>query len=190
MSHPYTVYENKNPEITFYGEYDFTMPNIQEVFEFYDIWEGLTHFRDKSGLLFPKRLIEKKNQIFTNCVKFKLRFKPNEKLTKKEMDDLKKETDDLINNTIKYPNFYGNGEILIETNKLLDQTTEKLPEDLKVRKHHLYMVNCEQYYGMVIVKDFIKCPYYIYQQNNGNHVIMSEDHIGQLNDKEKTVLGL
>lgn len=184
MSNLYAIYE-KETELTFYDKYDFTMPNIQKVFEFYNIWEGLHHFQNKSGLLFPIRLLEKKNQIFVNCIKCKLRFKPYcifEQLTKKE-------TDDLVNNIIKYPNLYGKGDILIETNKLLDPSTEQ-SEDLEVRKHNLYMVNCEQYYGMVIVKDFIKCSCYVFQQNNGNHVIMSEHHISQLNDKEKRILGL
>ena len=169
--------------IAFHGDYDFSMPNIEDMFQFYDIYEGSVNFKAKTGKLFPKYLIKQvEGRRFANCIKF------NEHLN--EDPCVGTQLQDNINKTIKYPSFYGKGEILLELHKLLEVHTEKQPEDLRIHRHTRYYVKCEMYQGTIIVKDILDYAYYIFQQNNGDYLIISDQHISILNNKEKLFLGI
>jgi hypothetical protein len=157
----------------------FSTPNIKSLFEFYGMWQGLYNFRCKKGDSYPIKFLKKvEGKLFANCIIFDL------------FHDDKYTTEQYIKKTIEFPNLYGKGEILLELHNLLDMVTKQPPADLKIRKHNFYSVECSQYFGAVIVKDFISCPYYIFEQNNGNHIILSHDHIKQLNQNEKKILGI
>jgi hypothetical protein len=63
-------YIEKMPEITYCGDLDFSMPKIEEVFTHYGIREWLQNFRNKTGPLYPKRVIKREDRYCANCIKF------------------------------------------------------------------------------------------------------------------------
>ena len=162
----------------------FELPNIHNLFKCYSIWEGLENFRGKSGPLYPIKFLKKvEGKLFAKCIIFDLFY--DDKRYYEQYNP-----DEFIKKTIEEPMRYGKGQILLELSHLLDMKTQKQPDDVKIRKHNIYGINSKQYFGAVIVEDFIDCPYYIFEQNNGHHIILSHDHIKQLNHDEKIILGI
>jgi hypothetical protein len=161
------------------GDVDFSMPNIEEVFTHYDIWEGLQNFRDKTGPLYPKHMIKREDKYCANCIKFE-EENPYFISTYSEPDEIACKK--VIKSANKYP------YILIELPELLYVKTAMQNNNL-VEINKPYLVECEQHSGIVIVKNFMK-GYYVFEQNNGSHILILDAHIQLLNDKEKRYLGI
>lgn len=169
-------------EITYCGDIDFSMPKIEEVFTHYDIWEGLQNFRDKTGLLYPKRVIKREDGYCANCIKFE---------ENNQYFSTYSEPDEITCKKILHPTYpyHYNNYILIELLELLYVETA-MQNDGTVKINNPYLVECEQHSGIVIVKNFVKGPYSVFEQNNGCHIVILEAHINLLNDKEKRYLGI
>jgi len=170
-------------EITNCGDIDFSMPKIEEVFTHYEIWEGLQNFRNKTGALYPKRVIKREDRYCANCIKFE-ENNPYFISTYSEPDE---NTCKKILQHYMYPFIYS--YILIELPELLYIETA-MQNDGTVEIHKPYLVECEQHSGIVIIKNFMKGPYYVFEQNNGCHILILDAHIQLLNDKEKRYLGV
>ena len=170
---------NEMTELIDCGDIDFSMPNIEEVFTHYEIWDGLQNFRDKTGPLYPIRMIKREDKYCANCIKFENNpyfistySEPDENICKKILES--------ANNESNY--------ILIELPELLYVKTAMQNDNL-VEINKPYLVECEQHSGIVIIKNFMK-GYYIFEQNNGGHILILDAHIKLLNDKEKRYLGI
>ena len=173
-----------NNKIEIHEDVCFSLLNIVNLFKCYGIWQGFENFRCKSGTLYPIKFLKKveENKV-AKCILFDLFYADNYNYKQYEPDEF-------IKKTVEEPKRYGKGQILLELSNLLDMRTQKQPTDLKIQKHNMYGINSKQYFGAIIVEDFIKCPCYIFQQNNGKHIIFSHDDIKQLNHDEKKILGI
>jgi len=174
-----TKRNTEKSEITNCGDIDFSMPKIEEVFTHYEIWEGLQNFRNKTGALYPKRMVKRENGYCANCIKFE--DNPYFISTYSEPDE---KTCEKFLKTYHSCNY-----ILIELPELLYVETA-MQNDGTVKINKPYLVECEQHSGIVIVKNFMNGPYYVFEQNNGCHIVILEAHINLLNDKEKKYLGV
>jgi len=176
-------YIEKMPEITYCGDLDFSMPKIEEVFTHYEIWEGLQNFRNKTGPLYPKRVIKREDRYCANCIKFE-ENNPYFISTYSEPDEITCKK--ILQRT--YPYNFTYNYILIELPELLYVETA-MQNDGTVKINKPYLVECEQHSGIVIIKNFMK-SYYVFEQNNGCHILILDAHIQLLNDKEKRYLGI
>ena len=169
--------------VIYCGDVDFSMPKIEEVLTHYNIWEGLQKFRNKTGPLYPKRVIKREDGYCANCIILDPTSEPHEITCEPDEMTCKK----ILESSLKCSDRYS--YIFIEFPELLYVETA-MQNDGTVKIHKPYLVECEQHSGIVIVKNFTKGPYYVFEQNNGCHILILDAHIQLLNDKEKRYLGL